>query len=153
MSVYPGIPDYSEKYSAICHPFANITVKCKVLQYESNSCLLVHYSYTGKQRGSSHDRRYNMCTECRALDRHLQQDASTAAKVSEIVATVEENPDLRTQLDEVLLEEDQHNESHGALLQEIWETDSADRELVNFKEDQQRNSEYTEVIQVLSTSY
>jgi len=32
-------------------------------------------------------------------------------------------------------------------LQEMWETDSADRELVNFKEDQQRNSEYTEVIQ------
>lgn len=112
--------------------------------------------------------------ECRALDRHLQQDASTAAKVScetkiartlpssnypfsylspasqkvrvrklmqeqkmfsqqiakyscfsvtlddeqvkqmsEIVATVEENPDLRTQLDEVLLKVDQHNEGHG----------------------------------------
>jgi len=58
MSVYPGIPDYSEKYSAICHPFANIAVKGKVLQYESNSCLLVHY--TGKQRGSSHDRRYSV---------------------------------------------------------------------------------------------
>ena len=54
MSVCPGIPDYSEKYSAICHPsksLANITVKGKVLRYESNSCLLVHY--TGKQRGSS----------------------------------------------------------------------------------------------------
>jgi len=74
-------------------------------------------------------------------------------QMSEIVATVKENPDLKTQLDEVLLEADQHNEGHGALLQEMWETDSADRELVNFKEDQQRNSEYTEVIQVLSTSY
>jgi len=68
-------------------------------------------------------------------------------QVSEIVATMEENPDLKTQLDEVLLEVDQHNEGHGALLQEMWETDSADIELVNFKEDQQRNREYTEVIQ------
>ena len=67
-------------------------------------------------------------------------------QMSEIVATVEENPDLRTQLNEVLLEADQHNEGHGALLQEMWETDLADRELVKFK-DQQRNSKYTEVIQ------
>lgn len=68
-------------------------------------------------------------------------------QMSEIVATMEKNPDLRTQLDEVLLEADQHNEGHGALLQEMWETDLADKELVNFKEDQQRNSKYTEVIQ------
>ena len=46
----------------------------------------------------------------------------------------------------MLLKADQHIEDHGALLQEMWETDSADRELVNSKEDQQRNSEYTEVI-------
>ena len=48
---------------------------------------------------------------------------------------------------EVPSDDEWTNEGHGALLQEMWETDSADRELVNFKEDQQRNCEYTEVIQ------
>lgn len=41
---------------------------------------------------------------------------------------------MRSKLDELFLEADNHNEGHGAMLQDVWELDSAE-----FTEGQQRN--------------
>ena len=63
-----------------------------------------------------------------------EQDSELSAVVSEI----NKNPSMRSELEEVFLEADSHKEGHGAILQDIWELDSADKE---FTDDQQRNSE------------
>lgn len=62
-----------------------------------------------------------------------EQDSELSAAVS----TINKNPSMRSELDEVFLEADNHKEGHGATLQDIWELDSADKEST---QDQQRNS-------------
>lgn len=63
-----------------------------------------------------------------------EQDSELSAAVS----MINKNPSMRSELDEVFLEADNHKEGHGAILQDIWELDSTDKE---FTENQQRNSE------------
>ena len=59
------------------------------------------------------------------------------SELSAVVSAINKNLSMRSELDEVFLEADNHKEGHGATLQDIWELDSADKE---FTEDQQRNS-------------
>ena len=60
------------------------------------------------------------------------------SELSAVVSTINNSPCIRSELDEVFLEADKHKEGHGAVLQDIWELDSADKE---FTEDQRKNSE------------
>lgn len=60
------------------------------------------------------------------------------SELSAVVSKINKNPSMRSELDEVFLEADNHKEGHGAILQDIWELDSADKE---FTDNQQRNSE------------
>lgn len=63
------------------------------------------------------------------------QDKEMAA----IVHTINTDPDLHSELDELFLEADRHQEGHGTVLQEIWECDCADTDKELFDEDQTRN--------------
>ena len=58
------------------------------------------------------------------------------SELSAVVSTINKNQSMRSGLDEIFLEADNH-EGHGSTLQDIWELDLADKE---FTEDQQRNS-------------
>ena len=59
------------------------------------------------------------------------------SELTAVVSTINKNQSMRSELDEIFLEADNHKEGHGSTLQDIWELDSADKE---FTEDQQRNS-------------
>ena len=41
---------------------------------------------------------------------------------------------------EIFMEAYKHQEGHGAMLQDIWEADVANRDIKDFKDDQERNS-------------
>ena len=59
---------------------------------------------------------------------------------ADMANTINDDPNIRSELDEILLEADKHEEGHGSTLQDIWDGDSmeADEEVFNF--DQTRNS-------------
>lgn len=62
-------------------------------------------------------------------------------EMAAVVQAIDTDPTLRTELDQLCMEADEHCEGHGAILQEMWEADSAEMLEADFMEDQQRNSE------------
>lgn len=62
------------------------------------------------------------------------------SELSAVVSMINKSQSMRSELDEVFLQADK--EGHGAVLQDIWELDSADKQ---FSKDQQRNSCLCEV--------
>ena len=64
------------------------------------------------------------------------------SELSAVVSMINKSQSMRSELDEVFLQADKDKEGHGAVLQDIWELDSADKQ---FSEDQQRNSCVCEV--------
>lgn len=64
------------------------------------------------------------------------------SELSAVVSKINKSQSMRSELDEVFLQADKDKEGHGAVLQDIWELDSADKQ---FSEDQQRNSCVCEV--------
>ena len=146
----------------------NICTECKVLdshllQYASNAAEVSdetkiartlpssNYPFSYLSPASQKVRARKLMQERKNLNKQIAKysnlsvilDDEQDKQMAEVVETIEGNEDLRSQLDEVLLEADQHKEGHGALLQEIWEADLADSEREKFTEDQQRNHKYT----------
>ena len=61
-------------------------------------------------------------------------------EVRTLTSTIDSNDALRGELDEIFMEADNHQEGHGAMLQDIWEADVANRDMKDFKNDQEKNS-------------
>ena len=67
-------------------------------------------------------------------------DDGQSDELSAVVQTIEHSQSFRAELDEIFLEADQHSEGHGAIIQDMWEADAADKLKADFMADQQRNS-------------
>ena len=80
-AVCPGIADFKERYSAdVRHApkgLQTVTVGEQVLRYESTKCRLWHK--ITRRKYAAFDRLSGMCDACKALDRLVGQDATSAA--------------------------------------------------------------------------
>ncbi len=93
-----------------------------------------------RERKHLHERIGKYSHVCVTLDDQQDQE------MAEITRVIDGTPELREQLNGLFLEADEHREGHGDTLQEIWETDTEDRDKKAFFDVQAKTSKCAVIV-------